>query len=371
MKLSARRASDLLLPLAFFVGIATVLARADWHGRSRLVEQLEQRPSAVLPPAPRSLSALYHYPAEFSRFFDDHYGLRGLAVDIRARVWFWLLGDTFAPDVTVGKDRWLFFIGNGELRDALHADPLSAKAVRDWAEGIEARRHWLAARGIRYLFVLAPDKRAIYPEKLPAFRPGPGPTRRDQIDARLAGASDFLDLTDTLRGDKDQGQLYYRWDTHWNWHGAYDAYRALAERLGLPPEPEDLGDGFEPANRLGDLGRLAGLTLPEHDRRPRAPCARAAPITAAPAMFSNPFDESEPAYEVPSTTCAGGTGRLLMFHDSFGGMWAPWLSTQFARAAYVWRPPSFDEMKRMVEIEHPSVVIEERLERFLVWPLRP
>ena len=371
MRVSSRRLADFLLPVAFLASIALVLALTDWRGRSDLVERLEQRRAAVLPPAPRSLSGLYHYPAEFSRFIDDHYGLRGLAVDVRARMLFWLLRDTFALDVMVGRDRWLFFTGNGELRDTLHADPLSADAVRTWKAGIEARRRWLAARGIKYVFVLAPDKRSIYPEYLPGLRPGPGPTRREQLDRALAGQDSFLDPTDALLADKTQGQLYYRWDTHWNWLGAYDGYFALMHRLGLAPEPETLGHALVPANRMGDLGRLSGLELLEQDRSPTSTCARQVPPAAPAALFSNPFDESDAAYTVPATTCATGTGRLLMFHDSFAGMWEPWLSTQFARAVYVWRPPSFEEMKRMVEIEHPTVVVEERLERFLIWPFRP
>ena len=373
VRVSPRRLADLLLPVAFFASVIFVLALTDWRGRSdQALERQEQRRAAVLPPVPRSVAALYHYPAEFSHFMDDHYGLRGLAINARARLVFWLLGDSFAPDIMVGRDHWLFFTGNRELRDTLHTDPLSAASVSTWAAGIEARRRWLAARGIKYVFVLAPDKRSVYPEYLPRLlRPGPGPTRRGQLDDALADQPAFLDLTAALRADKAEGRLYYRWDTHWNRLGGYDGYRAVMHRLGLTPEPMALGHALVAVDRVGDLGRLAGLELSEHDLGPRSTCARTLPPSADPALFSNPFDESQPVYEDASTTCATGTGRLLMFHDSFAGMWEPWLSTQFARAVYVWRPPSFEEMKRMVEIEHPTVVIEERVERFLIWPFRP
>ncbi|MEO8713882.1 MAG: hypothetical protein ABI369_02605, partial [Acetobacteraceae bacterium] len=121
----------------------------------------------------------------------------------------------------------------------------------------------------------------------------------------------------------------------------------------------------------GDLGRLAGLRLTEHDRIAKASCERPDPSPPDPGLFDNHFDEMGRVYQVAPSICASGTGRLLMFHDSFGGMWEPWLSSQFAQAVYVWRQPSFAELQRMVEIEHPTVVIEERLERFLIWPLRP
>lgn len=367
-----RRLYDLFLPIAVLASIGVVIALTDWNGRTNAeTETLEQRQVAVLPPAPRSLPALYHYSAEFSHFFDDHYGLRQRAIDLRARIWFWLLDDVVSPDVIAGRDHWLFFTANKELADTLHADPLPATALKAWAEGIEQRRRWLAARGIRYLFVLAPDKRTIYPEKLPRLHPGPGPTRREQVDSQLAGQEAFLDLTNSLRADKHQGQLYYRWDTHWNWRGAYDGYRVIMGRLGLPPEPESLGAPTQHLRHMGDLGRMSGLRLFEDDHGPNAPCVRPDPSPPDPAFIDNYFHTSAKPYLVPGTVCASGTGTLLMFHDSFGAKWAPWLSAHFARATYVWRQPSFAELKRMVEIEHPTVVIEERLERFLIWPLRP
>lgn len=364
-----RRLADWWLPVFFLGSIALVLAFTDWHNRSNIVEQLEQRKAATLPPVPRSVSAIYHYPTEFSRFLDDHYGFREAAVDVRGRLWFWLFSDVFSPDVMVGRDHWLFFTGNRELDDTLHSDPLSEKELQEWRKGIAERREWLAARGIKYLFVLAPDKRSIYPEMLPHLRPRPGLTRREQLDAALAGENGYLDLTAALRADKNQGQLYYKWDTHWNNHGAYDAYRAVMERLGLTPETESLGRPYRPEPRRGDLGRLSGLDLIEQDRVAVTPCGHqiAAPD---PHLFDNHFREPHEPYEVAPTACATGTGRLLMFHDSFGGKWEPWLSTQFAETVYVWRVPTFAELKRMVELVHPTVVIEQRLERFLIWPLR-
>jgi alginate O-acetyltransferase complex protein AlgJ len=219
------------------------------------------------------------------------------------------------------------------------------------------------------LFVIAPDKRTIYPENLPRYQPRPGRTRREQLDAAMAGQDDFLDPTQTLRDRKARSQVYYRWDTHWDRHGAYEGYRAVMQRLGLPAEPEFLGHAPEYEDHVGDLGRLSGLTLTEPDRAPASRCAVHVPPPEV-SLRPDPALKGERDFEVRPTTCAQGTGRLLMFHDSFGGMWAPWLSTQFASAVYVWRQPSLEDIQRMVEAVHPTVVIEERVERFLVLPVR-
>jgi len=75
----------------------------------------------------------------------------------------------------------------------------------------------------------------------------------------------------------------------------------------------------------------------------------------------------ESAIDYPEST----TGhRLLFFHDSFGGIIAQqFFSTTFAHARYSNRMPSDEEFYRYVEMEKPTVVIEQRVERLLSLPV--
>lgn len=369
------RCADLVLPMALLLGIGAVLALTRWSVPPGTINELEMRPALMFPSFQKL--GLAHFFPHFFDYFNDNFGLRDWGVRERTRIWLWLLRRDPAPDaafsakVYPGRDDWLFFAGDRVPQDILHTDPLSKAELDSWAKGIAERRAWLAARGIRYVFVLAPDKRTIYPDRLPAFyaEGRPGETRRQQLDARLAGDPAYLDLTDAVRAGTDgKERLYFRWDTHWNHAGAYLGYRAMMARLGLPALPENLGRPPEPALHDGDLGRMIGLRLADHDEVPAATCPRPAPAADAAAVAG--LQGADPLYSEPSTVCAGAPGRLLLFHDSFAEMWKQYLSTQFGFTAYAWSEPSFAELKRVVEAVHPSVVIEERVERFLILPLR-
>jgi hypothetical protein len=370
----AVRCADLVLLAAFLAGIAVVLALTRWNVPPGTIDTMEMRPAAT-PPA-LTLSGLPRIVPKFYHFLEENFGLRMWAIRLRTEAWLWCLhsypspAPAFSTNVYVGRDHWLFYAGNRIPADLLHADPLSPTTLAAWSRGIAERREWLAKRGIRYLFVLTPDKRTINPDKLPPFYqlPRPGLTRRQQLDRQLAGEPGYLDLTNALRAERSQGQIYYRFDTHWNRLGAYDGYAAAMSALGLTALPRNLGRPEARADHDGDLGRMIGLKLLDRDNAPVATCPRPAPANEAAAVAG--LQGADPLYAQAPTVCPGAPGRLLMFHDSFGSMWQPYLSSQFGFAGYAWTEPTFSQFKAVVKAVHPTVVIEQRVERFLILPLR-
>ena len=226
-------------------------------------------------------------------------------------------------------------------------------------------------RGINYLFVVTPDKQTIYTDQLPSFFRfhRPGFTRREQLVNRLRDEPSFLDLTDALRAAKASGELYCRRDTHWNHHGAYEAYRVVMSYLGLPSLSDDLGQSKITVDHIGDLGRMIALELVESDERPQATCPT--PAGAEEIALLSGLHGDDPVYRAPPPTlCQGANGRLLFFHDSFGAFWVPYLSSQFGFAGFAWYEPSFEELKSIVEALRPTTVIEQRAERLLRIPIR-
>ncbi len=57
--------------------------------------------------------------------------------------------------------------------------------------------------------------------------------------SKLGDNAKFIDVTDRLYDMSENGQLYYRTDHHWTALGAYQCYRALGEKMGYEPLPED------------------------------------------------------------------------------------------------------------------------------------
>jgi hypothetical protein len=63
------------------------------------------------------------------------------------------------------------------------------------------------------------------------------------------------------------------------------------------------------------------------------------------------------------------TGTAIVFRDSFGGFWSPFLGHHFNRVLYIWQ---YEWDPAFIERENPDVVIDEFLERFLkLWDPQP
>lgn len=316
-------------------------------------------------------------------YLDKHFGFRGALITwynyLTAVV---LASSQAAAPVILGLDSWLFLAQDGAERNLIEDFRLGRKLPEDkmaaMARDLTARRDWLAERGIPYLVVVAPNKNTVYPEKLPpAYRPLGRDTYLDQMLDYLAAHTDLeiIDLRTVLAEAKKTDTIYYVTDSHWNAHGAFAAYRAIAEWLArrFPDMPVLSRQDVTPVTYRGlpgDLAFMMGLTEHLHEDRllySRGFRARGKPLPAPedPRYFQPPVASEIPGSNLP---------RAVVLHDSFFWELLPFLAEQFSHAAYLWlfpqtasEPRHFD--KAMIERERPDVVIEEFTERYFVPPL--
>jgi hypothetical protein len=140
----------------------------------------------------------------------------------------------------VGRDGWLFYRpGFQYLTERPELSPPDAD--HDPLPAICAYRDQLAARGIRLLVVLAPNKESIYPELL-ARRATSDitlacPQTRQLLNDLAESGVDVVDLGAAYRAAKQapaaasDEPLYLRQDTHWSPAGVEIAARTVAQRL--------------------------------------------------------------------------------------------------------------------------------------------
>src|SRR5690606_36342096 len=80
----------------------------------------------------------------------------------------------------------------------------------------------------------------ILEEKLPAHIPIEDQKRYiDRSQNSIVNEINFVDVYEALYAKKDE-YIFYKTDHHWTSHGAYYAYRTLAQAMGFTPL--DLGD---------------------------------------------------------------------------------------------------------------------------------
>jgi hypothetical protein len=324
-----------------------------------LTPEQENRALAPFPSRPSSLRDLASLSGRFDDYLRDNFGFRGTLIRSQAFVRVKLLGVSSSPEVIMGKDGWLYYTDLYSNRGEPLFPPFTPRQLDYWRRVLEARRDWLAQRGVRYLFTIAPSKYTIYPEYLPdTFRRTGEETRLDQFVAYMKAHSDLeiLDLRPELYRAKSSRQVYYKTDTHWNVYGAFVAYQAIISRLSkwfpsLQPVSESDCQVTTVNSPGGDIVRVLGLTGLVREDAP-AIRLRSTPYRV---LFSVPVSQAEQVNMVAERDDAD-LPRLVMLHDSASTRLMPFMAQHFSRTVFAW-PLRFDT--ELIESERPDVVVEE------------
>jgi hypothetical protein len=329
----------------------------------------EKRTLAALPTL--TTATVTEYPARFSEWFRDHFGLRARLVRSYGRLYA-ALGVSSSPRVTLGKDDWLFF--TDDVRTHEVRTPVAPARLDAWQAGLESLERHVAAHGARYLLVLAPIAPTVYPEHLPeSVRPAVMPSRLDVFVERLRQRPQIpvVDLRPALLAARATAAVFPRTDTHWNALGALAAEYAIVDRLRewfpamRPSDPAD----FTVAWREQPAGDLGSMLAVEDVRRESVPELTPRGGWKAEYVSWEPSDSVQPsafALRVPGSTAP----RALVIHTSFTfAHLHRLLAEHFSETRFVRRmdvaivpaqPPAFDDGFE------PDVVIHETVERMLL-----
>lgn len=360
-----------ILSAAFLVVLWLPLfaTHRGWPERVRIEERRKLAPRPIL-----SRATLGDYPEAVCKYFADHFAGRISLAYVYSLVKVKIFHHSPSKQVLIGNDNWLFFTGSRKIEDFQGLCAPDAATCQRWRQMLQERESWLHARGSAYLFVQVPNKITIYPEYVPPSIHRKGPATRLEVLAPFlaeSGIGCYLDLRPVLRAARVDQLVYYEAGTHWNHLGAFSAYTAVAQRLrafipDLTPIPRErfqtaLAPGESICHMLcirdEDLGiRLAPRLELTDTRAARVPVE---PPPDYPALRPSLFATESP----------GGTGTLLVIHDSFlVDFMRRVLPEHFARTIWVRNNGNFDHARlaSLVEAYHPTVVIEERVERFMV-----
>ena len=318
-----------------------------------------------------SFKAISNYTKDFEKYFNDHYGFRNMLVSLNSIIHVKLFGMSPTESVIVGKQGWLFY-----------DDPNDGLSLKDYTGGvnftkeeIELVRHkilslneLLRGKNIHFMLVIVPNKHTVYPEYLPTSvaRKKGNVTRIDQVCECLKDSGiDLVDLRTKMWSSKGSYQypLYYRTDTHWNNLGAFLGYEEIIMHVRKQyPQVDSAKLSFFdvlPGHRYGgDIGGMMNMQWLMSDTeitlRPKtSPVALPLPV----AYKSMPGRAS-----VGAQINNKRLPKLVMFRDSFSDALIPYLSENFSRSVYIWKP---EIDLPVIEREKPDIVIFEIVERYL------
>jgi len=364
-------ARDRLFTTAFVVTLV-IIGMLAFRPRTNPLLEIENRTMAPWP-VNAFTPAL---PVSFERAFADRFGGREALLRAYNRIRVRLFGVPSSSNVLIGRDGWLYFMGeDGTSFDRFYRGtlPVADAQLRAVVAELARRRAFLAAQGIGYVVMVAPDKSTIYPEHLPhwATRIAPA-TPLDRLVAAIhaEGSIRYVDVRDALRAAKARERVYFLTDSHWNLLGATVAYGELmaAVTAALPafdvrPVPAALPP-YVPGVDIyrGDLARLTGdpNAFGEPDYAPLGK------VLAAPQSRCAKRIDVERNNGLETYGCdRPGLPRTIVYRDSMAIPLIPLLSENFSRSIYV---GSRQLDPYFVLHEHPDIVIEELVERALLAP---
>jgi hypothetical protein len=300
-----------------------------------------------------------------------------LLLRLHHRVMVDAFGVSPAPNVMLGRDDWLYFLGeDGKSLERHYRGtlPISDTEIAAVVSELKRRQQFLASLGIPYVVTVVPDKFTIYPENLPRSVGPPTTTTplTRLFDAlRADGTVRLVDLREPLREAKSRERVYYATDSHWNMLGAAIGYDAIMREVQRALPPGKLAGIAPPLMPVyvpgadvyaGDLARQVGF--PPRYREPDfAPFAKvlADPGARCARRSDSGADEGFEFY-----ACAKpDLPRAVVYRDSMAIPLIPLLSENFSRVVYV---SSRRLDPALIQREKPDVVIEEMVERSLLAP---
>jgi alginate O-acetyltransferase complex protein AlgJ len=324
----------------------------------------ENRLLAAYPQRPDGVTGLKKFQSGWEAYFNDHFGCRKVLVMWHNKLKWSMFHEKNARKVLVGTGGWMFMSEKWMIEHFCGTRSFTEPELNDWQKLLERRRDWLAQRGIKYLFVLAPDKQSIYPEYLPAWlKDLGGQTKVDQFFAHMKAHStvEVLDLRPALIAAKKSATVYLKTDTHWNQFGTFVACENIVQTLAhqLPGVVPVALDSFDRTNRLavgGDLVDMRGIRISMAESN----AVFFTPKPGLPALETF-IPTGEHVRDLAIAKNPHGNGLAMIHTDSFGRGWIPFLSYQFGEADFFWQ---YHLDGPLIERRKPVVVINEILERF-------
>lgn len=362
-----------VLPIVFVLFLLLPLAN-EWLNLLPDTPNRENRSLAEMPVF--KWSKLDRYPKKFNSYFQDHFSFRNRMTAWHGSMVYQVFKKSPQPNqVILGKDGW-FFLARKEKPVYMGYRMFTAEQLKTLGERLEYNRQFLADRGCKYYFVMAPMKHEIYPEFLPASaQKFVAENMADQLANYVQQNTNinYLDLREPIRKAKSDLPLYYYTDNHWNRLGGFHAYRAIGQMLqeDFPnislKTLEDFTIETEPKKPM-TAARLLGASIPMEELNiilvPKFQrLAQHGEEQNYPAPEKFPYPKQ---YEVVRTVPNSNQPRLLMIRDSFGAAVLPILSEHFSKSVYIFDSWTYSLNEPIVEQEQPDIYIHMVLETHLI-----
>ena len=292
------------------------------------------------------------YLSQLGRVFEERFAFRREFVTLYSNITGKLFGTSSQSGVVTGTDGWLYF--SDTLGDYQRTNILNGRQLHNAVRHLELIDEYCNDNGIRFLFVIAPNKNTLYPGNMPYYCvPGRGESNRELLDMYLSETDvGFIDFGRYDTFNDPDAVYYFERDSHWNNMGAAIASNAVLSYLGIGHHDYVYDPFTAVANHTGDLEQMIypGSVKPETDiifeRMPQF-------------SYDAPVESN---FDFRISTTGTGEGTLLMYRDSFGSALLLFMAEPFSDALFT--RSNACQVNDFMSLS-PDFLVIEKAERFI------
>ena len=262
--------------------------------------------------------------------------------------------------VVEGKDRWFFYRLENSMRNFQNLDLLTEKEMKEALQMLKAQDAWCKKNNIKFYYFIAPDKNKVYGEMV-TFVPRVHPDSRSRIALWVDYVRRNSDIKviyplEELKAAKEEGLLYYKNDTHWNWFGGCLGYNALMKLIkkDFPDLREFKAEKFtEEKDFYGDLYNFLPHVVGKYKEVYKKPVIEK--------KFSFPVSDRK-SYNFKNPE---GKRKALVLRDSFSNAFLAYCFYSFADVTAHWRFALEPQDLAVLTAQKTDILILEHVERNL------
>ena len=197
------------------------------------------------------------FMTDTENWLNDHIGQRSLFRKCYALLMNHVFRIPTSDTVVFGRSGYYFYTRNHNLEIAKGTYPLSTTDINLIKENQQRISAYYKSKNVHYYLILTPSKVSVYPEYLPFEAAGDTVQPAEMIEMALSGMCDVINVKQALIGEKKDGPVFFRTDSHWNQRGSYAAYCEILRSVF--PSAAPVSASWDSYTRTGDLFQALGL----------------------------------------------------------------------------------------------------------------
>lgn len=318
------------------------------------------------------LKNISEYPKNCEEYFNDYLPFRNELVQLKNLADIFLFKNVFARRVLLGKNKWLFFKGDNlnEKYIGIEKYNFTESELEIAKNNLIHFRDELKKKNIDFIFMVCPDKQSIYSEYMPDYIKRKSISNGTDIFIEYIKNNTDIKVVypkDELLKYKDNYQLYYKYDTHWNNLGAYIGYTELMKSLNIYVDNIDNTlikniNGNERFNFdihfYNDMANMLSLSKFKYYNDDKTYILSNYIIKNYDTNYYNSY------YDFSYNSKAhNNKNNIMIIRDSFSMAMIDYIASEFKQSEFI----HIDAFKSENIIEYkPNIVVFQSVERYLI-----